>query len=138
MVPSASRLARPLEVDLEEEGTGDPSNTGGNTATRTYAPAACSSSNVLPGSNVLPAPHDPATRPPCPRGEAMTRDLVVEWRGRRFVVEPNPGGVAVTEEGTGQQATLLVWVAVVELALSQLLTERLRAGVSPGVKQSRR
>lgn len=60
----------------------------------------------------------------------MTRDLVVEWRGRRFVVEPNPGGVSVEEEGTGQQATLLVWVAVVELALSQLLTERLRAGVS--------
>lgn len=58
----------------------------------------------------------------------MTRDLVVEWHGRRFVVELAPGGVAVTEEGVGP-ATPSARAAVVELALSQLLTERLRKGV---------
>ena len=32
----------------------------------------------------------------------MTRNpLVVVWRGRRFLVEPIPGGVSVEEEGIG-------------------------------------
>jgi len=57
----------------------------------------------------------------------MTRDLVVEWHGRRFLVEPIPGGVSVTEEGVGP-ATPAARAAVVDLALSQLLTERLRKG----------
>jgi len=57
----------------------------------------------------------------------MTRDLVVEWHGRRFLVEPIPGGGSVEEEGIGP-ATPAARAAVVELALSKLLTERQRKG----------
>lgn len=57
----------------------------------------------------------------------MTRGMVVEWRGRRFLVEPIPGGVSVEEEGIGP-ATPAARAAVVDVALSQLLTERLRKG----------
>lgn len=59
-------------MDLEEEGTGDTGDTGGNntaTCTDAYAPAA--SSSVLPGAKALPVHHAPATRPPCPRDASV-------------------------------------------------------------------
>lgn len=50
--------------------------------------------------------------------------LVVEWRGRSFLVDLAPGGVSVTEAGA--PATPAAREAVVELALSRLLSERAR------------